>query len=140
MLRIKYKGGRCFKSDIIIQGGPPNLTLSDKGGGGVKNPQKRPDVIYGCPLMIMQVFEKNNPPLSTYLHISKLKDQFTTVVCYVFKKRIVSFIKYYFQFFKNAPYKCVTQYTIVLYKTCCTSTKNTYLDIKLNHSTPTTHF
>ena len=33
----------------LFRGGPPNLTLSDKGEG-VKNPQKRPDVIYGCPL------------------------------------------------------------------------------------------
>ena len=24
-----------FKYDVIIQGGPPNLTSSDKGGGGV---------------------------------------------------------------------------------------------------------
>ena len=39
----------------LFRGGPPNLTLSDKGGRGVKNPQKRPDVIYGCPLIPIYV-------------------------------------------------------------------------------------
>ena len=42
----------------LFRGGPPNLTLSDMGGGGVKNPQKRPDVIYGWPLTkIAQLFK-----------------------------------------------------------------------------------
>ena len=30
-----------------LLGGPP--TLSDKGGRGVQNPKKRPDITYGCP-------------------------------------------------------------------------------------------
>ena len=40
MLQIKYKGGGVSNLTSLFRGGPPNLTLSDKGGGGVKNPQK----------------------------------------------------------------------------------------------------
>ena len=47
MINWNQIGGDSNLTSLL--GGPPNPTLSDKGGRGVQNPQTRPDVIYGCP-------------------------------------------------------------------------------------------
>ena len=47
MVNSNEIGGGYSNLTSLFRGGPPNLTLSDKGGGG-----KRPDIIYGWPLTI----------------------------------------------------------------------------------------